>query len=54
MQALCPVLNWKCQLMQVNRYNGHKMVVVVHVLFGDIIIIIYNDRKLCTSDKFCY
>ena len=26
-----PVLNWRCQLTQVDLYNGHKMVVVVVV-----------------------
>jgi len=26
-----PVLNWRCQLMQVNLYNGRKTVVVVVV-----------------------
>ena len=26
----CPsVLNWRCRLMMVDLYNGHKMVVVV-------------------------
>jgi len=27
-----PVLNWRCWLMQVDLYNGHKMVVVVVVV----------------------
>jgi len=26
-----PVLKWRCRLMQVDLYNGHKMVVVAVV-----------------------
>ena len=29
-----PVLNRRCQLMQVDLYNGHKMVVVIAVVAG--------------------
>jgi len=33
-QQNTPVLNWRCGLMQVDLYNGHKTVVVVAVDVG--------------------
>jgi len=40
-----PVLNWRCQLKQVDLYKGHKMVVLIIIIITIIITMTFKKAR---------